>query len=88
MKGGQHMPDFRTLMGTGGSRGVPRVYCDCPVCQEDRTGGQSRRRRCSALWSSAAGVNEIIQRHPWIRRKLQLTPLFERMDVNGYQVMA
>lgn len=50
------MPDSLTLIGTGDALGIPRVYCDCPVCREARLGGQNRRRRCSALWTSAVGA--------------------------------
>jgi phosphoribosyl 1,2-cyclic phosphate phosphodiesterase len=49
------MTDRLTLMGTGDALGVPRVYCDCPVCAEARTSGQNRRTRCSALMQGAAG---------------------------------
>jgi phosphoribosyl 1,2-cyclic phosphate phosphodiesterase len=33
--------------GTGDSMGVPRVYCDCAVCEEARTSGVNRRLRSS-----------------------------------------
>lgn len=37
--------------GTGDSQGVPRVYCDCAVCQEARSGaGTNRRLRPSLQW--------------------------------------
>ncbi len=36
-----------TFRGTGDSMGVPRVYCDCEVCGEARTGGVNRRLRSS-----------------------------------------
>lgn len=50
------MNNTLTLVGTGDALGVPRVYCDCPVCTEARTTGQNRRRRCSALVTGAAGT--------------------------------
>ncbi|QAY66030.1 MBL fold metallo-hydrolase [Paenibacillus protaetiae] len=34
-----------TFRGTGDSMGVPRVYCDCPVCEEARSGNRNRRYR-------------------------------------------
>jgi phosphoribosyl 1,2-cyclic phosphate phosphodiesterase len=37
-----------TFRGTGDSMGVPRVYCDCEVCNEARLSGVNRRFR-SAL---------------------------------------
>jgi len=35
------------FMGTGDAPGVPRAYCDCPVCTEARRTGQNRRTRPS-----------------------------------------
>lgn len=43
------------LLGTGDALGVPRVYCDCPVCEEARSTGVNRRTRCSALLRSGGG---------------------------------
>ncbi|MFZ5826941.1 MAG: MBL fold metallo-hydrolase [Bacillota bacterium] len=43
------MRDQLVLMGTGDALGVPRVYCECEVCQEARSTGANRRMRCSAL---------------------------------------
>lgn len=37
------------LLGTGDSMGVPRVYCECKVCQEARLTGKNRRLRSSVL---------------------------------------
>ncbi|UVI27665.1 MBL fold metallo-hydrolase [Paenibacillus spongiae] len=34
-----------TFWGTGDSMGVPRVYCDCSVCEEARSSGTNRRKR-------------------------------------------
>lgn len=39
------MNDVMTFWGTGDAMGVPRVYCDCEVCQEARSGGVNRRFR-------------------------------------------
>jgi phosphoribosyl 1,2-cyclic phosphate phosphodiesterase len=38
-----------TFLGTGDSMGVPRVYCDCGVCEEARASGRNRRFR-SSVW--------------------------------------
>lgn len=37
--------DRLVFWGTGDAMGVPRVYCECPVCEEARTGGVNRRMR-------------------------------------------
>ena len=34
-----------TFRGTGDAMGVPRVYCDCDVCEDARRGGANRRYR-------------------------------------------
>lgn len=34
-----------TFRGNGDSMGVPRVYCDCAVCEEARSTGRNRRLR-------------------------------------------
>lgn len=44
-----------TLAGTADALGVPRAYCDCPICTEARTTGANRRRRCSAHLRGATG---------------------------------
>lgn len=49
------MGDRLWLLGTGDSLGVPRVYCDCEVCQEARRLGRNRRTRCSALLRTDEG---------------------------------
>ena len=37
--------DTLTFWGTGDAMGVPRVYCDCDVCQEARNSAINRRYR-------------------------------------------
>lgn len=37
------------FLGTSDSKGVPRWWCGCPVCQEARTEGRNRRTRPAAL---------------------------------------
>ncbi|MNO49514.1 Phosphoribosyl 1,2-cyclic phosphodiesterase [compost metagenome] len=39
--------DRLVFLGTGDAMGVPRVYCDCEVCNESRTTGINRRFRSS-----------------------------------------
>lgn len=43
-----------TFLGNGDSMGIPRVYCDCAVCEEARTTGANRRLR-SSLWLETEG---------------------------------
>ncbi|MBI0445222.1 MBL fold metallo-hydrolase [Deinococcus sp. DB0503] len=38
-----------TFLGSADSKGVPRFWCDCPVCAEARTSGVNRRTRSAAL---------------------------------------
>lgn len=47
--------DRLTFLGTGDAMGVPRVYCDCRVCQEARTAGVNRRLRSSVSVETAEG---------------------------------
>lgn len=37
------------FLGSGDSQGVPRLWCDCKVCNEARTTGQNARTRPSVL---------------------------------------
>ncbi|WP_051287251.1 MBL fold metallo-hydrolase [Paenibacillus taiwanensis] len=37
------------FLGNSDSLGVPRVYCNCPVCEEARSTGHNRRYRSSVL---------------------------------------
>ncbi|MEX2462318.1 MAG: MBL fold metallo-hydrolase [Paenibacillaceae bacterium] len=38
-----------TFLGTGDSMGVPRVYCNCAICEEARNEGLNKRWRSSIL---------------------------------------
>ncbi|WP_166242736.1 MBL fold metallo-hydrolase [Paenibacillus turpanensis] len=49
------MSDSLHILGTGDSMGVPRVYCDCIVCEEARTTGVNRRLRSSAMLRTGQG---------------------------------
>lgn len=48
--------DTLTIVGNGDSMGVPRVYCDCPVCVEARTTGSNRRLRSAARVDTVEGA--------------------------------
>ncbi|MCM3748935.1 MBL fold metallo-hydrolase [Paenibacillus pasadenensis] len=48
-------PLWIRFLGTGDAMGVPRVYCDCAVCEEARSGGVNRRLRCSLLLDGLDG---------------------------------
>ena len=37
------------FLGSADSKGVPRFWCNCPVCHEARSSGHNRRSRPSAL---------------------------------------
>lgn len=47
--------DQLAFLGTGDSMGVPRLYCECSVCEEARASGRNRRYRSSALLRAEAG---------------------------------
>ncbi|WP_409343010.1 MBL fold metallo-hydrolase [Paenibacillus sp. MBLB4367] len=44
-----------TFLGNGDSMGVPRVYCDCGVCEEARSSGLNARLRSSVMIHSEGG---------------------------------
>ncbi|GGN43713.1 MBL fold metallo-hydrolase [Deinococcus daejeonensis] len=48
-----------TFLGTGDSKGVPRFWCACPVCQEARAGGVNRRGRTATLLRVPAPSGEV-----------------------------
>lgn len=66
------MADELIFTGSGDALGVPRVYCDCPVCTEARTTGQNHRRRCSALVRAKAGTFWLDCGPDWHLRPLSL----------------
>lgn len=43
------MEETLVFLGTGDAMGTPRVYCDCPVCEEARREGLNARLRSSVL---------------------------------------
>lgn len=43
------MSETLQFLGTADSKGVPRFWCDCPVCTEARTTGANRRTRTAML---------------------------------------
>jgi phosphoribosyl 1,2-cyclic phosphate phosphodiesterase len=47
--------DHVVFLGTGDSMGVPRVYCDCPVCSEARDTQENRRFRSSLMFNTSRG---------------------------------
>lgn len=61
-----------TFLGTADSKGVPRFWCGCAVCQEARTGGR--------------GVYDVREalRLPWARSggRVVLTHLSHGVDVS------
>lgn len=48
------MGDQLRFWGTGDAMGVPRVYCECAVCEEARRSGVNRRYRSSVLIESGS----------------------------------
>lgn len=55
--------------GTGDSMSVPRVYCDCTVCEEARTSGENRRFRSSLqINDSEAGTVWIDCGSDWAKQ--------------------
>lgn len=61
------MPRLRFL-GSGDSQGVPRWWCNCPICQEARHGGLNRRTRPSVLIEGDERV--LIDAAPELREQM------------------
>ena len=55
-----------TILGSGTSKGVPELLCDCPVCHSDNP--KDRRRRASVLVQTM-GVNILIDPSPDFREQ-------------------
>ncbi|MEW4368672.1 MBL fold metallo-hydrolase [Paenibacillus kandeliae] len=70
--------DRLTFLGTGDAMGVPRVYCDCQVCEEARSGGSNRRLRSSVLIESMEGDFLIDCGPDW---RLQMEMINRRADI-------
>lgn len=69
------------LVGTGDSLGVPRVYCECPICSEARLHGMNQRTRCCAVLETEHGVvwldcgPDWRAQMEWVRRRQASTVL-------------
>ncbi|WP_020616296.1 MBL fold metallo-hydrolase [Paenibacillus daejeonensis] len=60
-----------TFLGTSDAMGVPRIYCECSVCQEARSGGVNRRFRSSVMIEGEDWGHTIIDCGPdWGRQML------------------
>ncbi|WP_372633441.1 MBL fold metallo-hydrolase [Cohnella sp.] len=60
-----------TFLGTGDSMGTPRVYCDCEVCGEARSGGLNRRYRSSILLETEGELPLLLDCGPDWRRQME-----------------
>lgn len=56
--------DRLVFWGTGDAMGVPRVYCDCGVCEEARTTGVNRRLRSMVAVEESGGSRFLIDCGP------------------------
>ncbi|MEI7024269.1 MBL fold metallo-hydrolase [Paenibacillus sp. y28] len=63
-----------TFMGTGDAMGVPRLYCNCGVCEDARQSGLNRRTRPCLVLETEAGLLGVdcgpdwgrqMERHGW-----------------------
>ncbi|GGI98707.1 MBL fold metallo-hydrolase [Paenibacillus hunanensis] len=70
--------DRLTFLGTGDAMGVPRVYCDCEVCEEARSGGSNRRLRSSVLIEGTGGDFLMDCGPDW---RLQMEMINRRADI-------
>ena len=69
-----------TFRGTGDSMGVPRVYCDCAVCEEARATGRNRRLRSLVQIDDPSLGTVLIDCGPDWRRQMEAAGL-RRVDV-------
>jgi len=58
------------VLGSSDSKGVPRFWCNCPVCHEARSGGLNRRTRPSALLRGYNGETLLIDCGPDLHAQL------------------
>ncbi|WP_424951740.1 MBL fold metallo-hydrolase [Deinococcus sp.] len=58
------------FLGSSDSKGVPRFWCNCPVCHEARSGGHNRRTRPSALLRGWNGDTLLIDCGPDLHAQL------------------
>lgn len=65
-----------TFLGTADSKGVPRFWCDCPVCTESRQTGVNRRTRTALLLRGGGEVALLDAGTDWHGQVARLpTPL-------------
>ncbi|RXZ81858.1 MBL fold metallo-hydrolase [Paenibacillaceae bacterium] len=65
-----------TFLGTGDAMGVPRVYCECEVCNEARShGGRNRRLRSSLHIHDDESGDTLIDCGPDWGRQMELAGL-------------
>ncbi|XEC92567.1 MBL fold metallo-hydrolase [Paenibacillus tarimensis] len=64
-----------TFLGTGDAMGVPRVYCDCRVCEEARNEGGNRRLRSTVLLQDEETGSAFIDCGPDWGRQMELAGL-------------
>ena len=69
-------PLHYTLLGTGGSHGIPSIGCDCSVCTSSEP--KNSRRRCS-LYLSCDNTHLVIDTPPDFREQV-LTYGVPRID--------
>ena len=58
------------VLGSSDSKGVPRFWCNCPVCHEARSGGHNRRTRPSALLRGTNGETLLLDCGPDLHAQL------------------
>lgn len=64
-----------TFLGTGDAMGVPRIYCECGVCQESRSRGGNRRLRSSLHVCDKLSGDTLIDCGPDFGRQMELAGL-------------
>lgn len=71
---------YLEFWGTSDTMGVPRVYCDCEVCEEARGGGLNQRLR-SSVRLSLQGCNVLIDCGPDWKTQMEAAGLRQLEDV-------